>query len=353
MTHPSWHAFIVDVLARRPEGRASSPLYCVCWFQWDQWPVFRSVTWECARGDVLCPSAFPCQSTLPRVLPWTSRPFGIRPRSLARLARVLPWQFLTRPPLPRVLPWTSRPFGIRPRSLARLTGVCPGSSLPDRPCLEYCHGRRGHLASVLGRSPVWLESCPGSSLPDRPCLGYAMDVEAFCHPSICISPVWLDSCPGSSLPDRPCLGYAMDVEAICHPSLVARPSDWSLPWQFPTSPPLPRVLPWMSRPFGIRPRSLARLAGPALAVPYQTALAWAMPRTSMPFAIRPSAFRPSGWSCPGSSLPDRPCPGRRGHPSVCISLPVPTWLESCHGRRALFTSVRLAVARAPLDIEVS
>jgi hypothetical protein len=286
MTHPSWHAFIVDVLARRPEGRASSPLYCVCWFQWDQWPVFRSVTWECARGDVLCPSAFPCQSTLPRVLPWTSRPFG-----------------------------------IRPRSLARLTGVCPGSSLPDRPCL-----------------------------------GYAMDVEAFCHPSICISPVWLESCPGSSLPDRPCLGYAMDVEAICHPSLVARPSDWSLPWQFPTSPPLPRVLPWMSRPFGIRPRSLARLArpaGPALAVPYQTALAWAMPRTSMPFAVRPSAFRPSGWSCPGSSLPDRPCPGRRGHPSVCISLPVPTWLESCHGRRALFTSVRLAVARAPLDIEVS
>ena len=179
MTHPSWHAFIVDVLARRPEGRASSPLYCVCWFQWDQWPVFRSVTWECARGDVLCPSAFPCQSTLPRVLPWTSRPFAIRP-------------------------W----------SLARLTGVCLGSSLPVRPCLEYCHGCRGHLASVLGRSPVWL----------------------------------------------------------------------FLPWQFPTRPPLPGLCHGRRCPLpSVRPH-FARLAGPALAVPYQTALALDVE------AIRLSAF---------------------------------------------------------------
>ena len=165
MAYPSWHAFIVDVLARRPEGRASSPLYCARWFHWDQWPMFHLVTRECARGDVLCPSGFPCQSALPRVLPWTSRPSAIRPWSLARLARVLPWQFPTRPPLP-----------------------------------EYCRGRRGLLPSVLGRSPVWLKSCPGSSLPDRPCLGYATDVEALCHPSVCISPVWLESCPGSSLP---------------------------------------------------------------------------------------------------------------------------------------------------------
>ena len=125
MAYPSWHAFIVDVLARRPEGRASSPLYCARWFHWDQWPMFHLVTRECARGDVLCPSGFPCQSALPRVLPWTSRPSAIRPWSLARLAKVLPWQFPTRPPLPGLCHGRRGPLPSVRLHFARLARVLP------------------------------------------------------------------------------------------------------------------------------------------------------------------------------------------------------------------------------------